>query len=626
MARLNTTITALLGAALLASCAPAPASVPAPEAARGSSGPQQYDDGRVLALPPAPAAASPAACDAWNSAIKGMTRQTIAPLGDGTVGEFYRPELMAIGDSLFNGVQSLRINWFLSQWSAPSLVAIRLGLVQERNADRTGQRVFYGPRYPGEGASATATESFGFNLEDLPSLDQYAAVPGRAADQLQRLAFGAPAPNSRPMVDNIAYLGANSYDLLYWTPADYRRNARKEISRLRRLGLVGALSLPDAVFDANAAFVLNPTRNPCLEGLTPVAQVELRHPRRLLVSIGANDGMYSLAFASRRIDQRACEDIKFTPKRHPSCSDKKIKPALLQDYTANIRTLLTRLAAVDGLEAVYLNNLPFPSRTANLVPFRRGADWFWYNDLMSAPGDSADDISRKLISSDADVMDADRLIDQVNAQLKDIVAEMDAKGPTHFALVDVNERLGQLDAKRCDKETAPGITPDMCKAAHGLALTQAHFGGGADVRLDNRPIRFDGSTGLRTGSGFATKITEGGLESFDNMHLTSVGYELMAAEIVAAMRAHHDRLPLDACPEHPDPAHPTAFGACAGLLVQPGWSYEDSTRREYSFLRTTGLQETDDREVLSRRIYFVTKLLHIFKPPQTPALAMQPTQ
>ncbi len=56
------------------------------------------------------------------------------------------PPLMAIGDSLYNGVQSMRINWWLSEWSAPTLVALRLGLIDEFRADRTGGRRFYDPQ------------------------------------------------------------------------------------------------------------------------------------------------------------------------------------------------------------------------------------------------------------------------------------------------------------------------------------------------------------------------------------------------------------------------------------------------------------------------------------------------
>ncbi len=44
---------------------------------------------------------------------------------------YMRPEMMAIGDSLYNGVSSFRINWWLSEWSVPAQVAIPLGLIHQ---------------------------------------------------------------------------------------------------------------------------------------------------------------------------------------------------------------------------------------------------------------------------------------------------------------------------------------------------------------------------------------------------------------------------------------------------------------------------------------------------------------
>ena len=81
--------------------------------------------------------------------------------------EYMNPELMALGDSLYNGVQSLRINWWLSEWSVPSYVAIAMGLIDEKNGDRTGKRRFYGPQYPSHDASPSSTISYGLNLEGL---------------------------------------------------------------------------------------------------------------------------------------------------------------------------------------------------------------------------------------------------------------------------------------------------------------------------------------------------------------------------------------------------------------------------------------------------------------------------
>lgn len=89
------------------------------------------------------------------------------------------PELMALGDSLYNGVQSLRINWWLSEWSVPSYAAIAMGLIDEKNGDRTGKRRFYGPQYPSHDASPSSTIIYGLNLEGL----RWSDLTGAAREQ-----------------------------------------------------------------------------------------------------------------------------------------------------------------------------------------------------------------------------------------------------------------------------------------------------------------------------------------------------------------------------------------------------------------------------------------------------------
>ena len=581
---------------------------------------QIYEDDRRVALPAVPTSAHQ--CDAWFNQVMALERANIDP-GKPRVGEFYRPELMAIGDSLFNGVQSLRINWFLSEWSAPALVAIRLGLIQERDADRTGQRLFYSPQYPTFGEDVVATRNYGFNLEALPdTIIGTSRAVREQAQLLSALATTDRPPNGRPFVDNLSYLGADSYDLLYWTPADYRQRALSTTRRLR-LGLLGATSLSDALYFANAAYVLNPTRNPCLEHMTPIDQVALRHPRRVIIDIGANDGMYGMAFGHNTPQTPACSqgDAKDRGERgFARCSSDMIDAALSVDYVRNVTEMLRRLSEIEGLGDVYLNSLPEPSRTANLVPFERGGHWYWYNDLMSSPGSGADDLNGKIRFTDQEVQTSDGLIRQVNRQIADVIAAANRRGPTRFHMVDVDARLADLDAKRCDLETPAGVPREACRRSHGLFLSQERFKGGYDVTLDNRPIRFEGNTGPRTGSGFRTKIVEGGLFSFDNMHLSSVGYEVMADRIIGAMLASRDAGVLpgridgrDTCPGTPVAGlPPPPYGACAALLVTPGWSYEDATRRQWSFLRVAGLDETNDRKKLSGRINFLLRLFHVY--------------
>ncbi len=579
---------------------------------------RRYWDGAVATVP----TVGPGGCEAWKTEVMALRRPD--PLGSGQmVSEYGRPELMAVGDSLFNGVQSLRINWWLSEWSAPNLVAIRLGLIQERGAERTGQRAFYSPQYLSHGAPPRETIDYGFNLEAIPRFIGLAAAPHRQGDALRKL-LGTPPANGRLLVDNLAFLGANSYDLLNWTPADYRDAVGRLPRLLEHLGLGGFATLADALFYSNAAFVLNPTRHPCLEGMTAIEQVEWRRPRRLLVSIGANDGMYGLAFSGDRLGSPACSTSGERGRRGlPRCSAETVERALTEDYVGNVRAILSRLSKVAGLENVYLNALPQPSRTANLVPYKRG-DWFWYNDLLSAPGQDETDVSRKVSLTRGEMEAADGLIRTVNGLVRAEVAAANAAAggmgrAVRFTTVDVDARLGRYDAKGCDLKPLPEAERARCKQAASLAIPPARFGGGADARFDNRPIRFESETGLRDGVGLrdaaGSRITQGGLFSFDNMHLSSVGYEIMADEIVSAMRRNpreHGLLPakVGSCPNKGQARWATPFGACAALMTTPGWSYHDPGARERSFLRVAGLKETNDLDTLHARLNFLHRLTY----------------
>jgi hypothetical protein len=159
------------------------------------------------------------------------------------------PPLMAIGDSLYNGVQSLRINWWLAEWSAPVFAAMRLHLIDEFRADRTGVRDFYVPQYP----TQSVTQNYGFNLEDLNvNIGNQLAVQGTA---LFDLAFNYKPPNRRPVVENLAFSGANTIDLLDWKISDFKRYAGTFSTRLKSRGTVGNwLELKDALKDLSDAF------------------------------------------------------------------------------------------------------------------------------------------------------------------------------------------------------------------------------------------------------------------------------------------------------------------------------------------------------------------------------------
>ena len=608
---------ALFATLALAGCSGAPAGTASSSRPDPYEAAQKYWDGQTAAKPTGQVAVEPsgAACEARLRAYLALERR-YPDQRHPSVREYERPELMALGDSLYNGVQSMRINWWLAEWSAPALVAIRLGLIQELAADRTGDRLFYVPQYPTQGSSPSTTQNFGFNLEDIPPGLSVLGAPLRQVEPLRRLAFDYAPPNGRAMVENIAFSGANSHDLLFWTAADHAARARFYLDRLSEGGIASRFgSLGAAFFHANAAFVLNPTRDPCVARLTPLDHVVLRKPRRLLVNIGPNDGLWLLAFKGAPVTALACSPgeaaILGPYSERPRCAAVSIKNSMETVYVENIRALLDRLSAVDGLEVVYLNGLPLPSQTANLVPERHGAGLSWYSDMISGN-------VQRARSTDEQVRAADDLIRRVNARVSALVAEKNGRpGSSRFVWVDMAARLGDFDAKRCAVVYRTSQQVNQCTSSRQLRVDRRRFGGGTDASFDNRPIRLEGETGTRTGLGFEPKVTQGGLFSFDNMHLSSIGYEILAETVTRAMRANGETRMLRAYnPDGSDPCKAPGNpgyrdmqpGDCAALLTTPGWSYSDATRRQFVFLRRAGLEETQDRTRLSARIAFLQQL------------------
>ena len=121
---------------------------------------------------------------------------------------------------------------------------------------------------------------------------------------------------------------------------------------------------------------------------------------------------------------------------------------------------------------------------------------------------------------------------------------------------------------------------------------------------------------FRTGDVFAAKIVEGGLFSFDNMHLSSVGYEVMALAFRMAMaRAGDPRLgpPLTVSPDPCKSKGEGGFdnmkvGDCINLLSTPGWAFADATRRSFVFQRMVGQREMDTQDFVKAISAFVAGL------------------
>ncbi|PYG54293.1 hypothetical protein [Rhizobium sp. UGM030330-04] len=503
--------------------------------------------------------------------------------------EYMNPELMALGDSLYNGVQSLRINWWLSEWSVPSYVAIAMGLIDEKNGDRTGKRMFYGPQYPSHDASPSLTISYGLNLEAL----QWSDLTGAAREQgehLYDMAFRKMPPNKRAFVDNLAVSGFNTSDLYAWKAKDYKTASKISLAQLRK-GRFAALA--DAFFYSNAYYVLNPTKSKCIDQLSALDQVKLRKPKRLIVNIGSNNGLYLMSFMAKSVDTKVCLSGGLDRQEgRTRCRARTIREFLGARYQADIKYLFDELSKVDGLEYVFFNGIGLPSQPANLE-YRSGEyrSALFGNSSLTA----------------MQVEEGDKLARAANRYASSLGKEYSSRsqGPK-FVFIDVASTLARYDYKGCLRR----LSVEICKATRTFEVKRSEFGlpAGPVLMFDNRPQLPFGQFGYVTGTSFSNKLRQGGLFSFDNMHLSSVGYELMANAVINEVKKPENG--GEEFTYHGPSCKRTGneVGACRNLLVRPGWSFADATRREFNFLRVGGEANSNRRAF----VRFVANLVGAF--------------
>jgi hypothetical protein len=465
--------------------------------------------------------------------------------------DYMNPPLMAIGDSLYNGVSSLRVNWWLSEWSVPSQVAIGLGLIPQdddwqRTIDDQKPRRFWGPQYPGVDESDYERKSpnYGFNIERIGIASiLFDDSLGESAGDLLALSKARP-PSGRLFNDNLAFSGADTIDLLYRSaqsmrerlvsprPGLERSNDLAVLDRIRRSGpFVGAKnvsSIARGFYLINAEFVLNPTRNACIQRLSAVDQVLLRKPKRLLVNIGSNDGIYRMGLEGVRLFAPVTDEYA----GRCTC----IADYLGVTFIDDMAKLIDKLAAEDEVDSVYINSLIPPSRIANLVPDpeargQRIAGTLYYTSYVT---DFSVGGSRRI--SGEEVRRADEFVAEVVRRLKSLIDDANARvalkragrpaaaaavsAPAQkFVLIDVDTLPARYDFKHTP------VDERRLLIARGTA-------GKADVYFDMRALHFDQVPRVYG------NVAEGGFVSFDNMHLTSPGYAVLSGAVLEAIRTN----------------------------------------------------------------------------------------
>jgi hypothetical protein len=240
----------------------------------------------------------------------------------------------------------------------------------------------------------------------------------------------------------------------------------------------------------NTAFLLNPSAHPELMDKTPLDLVALRKPKRLLVNIGSNEGIF-MGCMLARLDDDIISSVEAIP-----------------DKMAELAQKMRALFAPDCAPLIVFNNLVRPSAVANLTQrnFASQNDGcgtyynLYYGNLLNTSNIQG-----------TKVREFDNLIARVNAETAQKVRAVFAGDTKHkIVFADLNGLSKRHDDKHgCEKRTD---------------RIEVRLNGRDGVHLTNFPL-------------WSFVASGGGLFSLDNMHLTSVGYAMMANEIGPAIQA-----------------------------------------------------------------------------------------
>jgi len=373
--------------------------------------------------------------------------------------------MMAIGDSLFNGVRSLTINQQLAQWSTPAQVARALGTP------------FSTPDYP-----RNVVVNFEQWLREFPN------VVGIGADVESNITFWDGNPKSSiGAFDNIAIASARYADL--WTRT--ATVAQGEIETLHgNLGNDFA-KIGDHIaalfFAFNTRFLLNPNGAPAAAKLAPLDIVGQRKPERLLVSIGANNGLWNMGFEA--VASTGAVGGPTGPFNAADMAD-------LDTFVGHLRALPPEV------KHIYVNALPLPGAVANMMPVPDVSDTHkpgagnYYPVYENRFGLNYGTLTG------AQVAQNDSTVRQVNARLVALAA-----ADPRIHVVPIDRAFAAYDFK-----TDPNAkTVDFS----GRKLS--------NLMLEGAELLFP-------------SFWRGGLIGLDGMHPTIVGYAIMAQTILAEIK------------------------------------------------------------------------------------------
>ncbi len=339
-----------------------------------------------------------------------------------------QPDIMAIGDSMYQGIRSLSLLPAMVQHSAPKQVADAIGMAMTVPDLRQPLLFDLEAELRRGGLLHLVEHIRGVCLENLKSwpLDQ----PWSQHEAFDNIAVGGA---------QIASLFEDTYDEYVGQARDLSAKLAGPDLPLRDL----ATTIGDLWFALNNCYTLNPRHRNEQRGKSQLDQVADRQPRILLINIGSNEGLFMAGFAGDFSDQTLARVTTI--------------PDLLKPVADRLKALPERV------ERIVFNGLIRPRFIPNLMPSPEHENDFPGDGYYTAYGPRIGSTQTAL--SGAKVRAFDELIADVNARSQSMLT---AALGNRVAFADVYAACPPFDGKHY--------------SGRGLAIP------GRATTLSNKPI------------------------------------------------------------------------------------------------------------------------------------------
>jgi lysophospholipase L1-like esterase len=290
-----------------------------------------------------------------------------------------QPDIMAIGDSMYQGIRSLSLLPAMVQHSAPKQVADAIGMAMTV-PDLRQPLLFDLEAELRRGGLLNLVEHIrGVCLENLKSWppDQ----PWSQHEAFDNIAVGGA---------QIASLFEDTYDKYVGQARDLSAKLAGPALPLRDL----ATTIGDLWFALNNCYTLNPRHRNEPRGKSQLDQVADRQPQILLINIGSNEGLFMAGFAGDFSDQTLARVATI--------------PELLKPVAERLKALPERV------ERIVFNGLIRPRFIPNLMPSPEHENDFPGDGYYDAYGTRIGSTQTAL--SGAKIRAFDELIADVNAR------------------------------------------------------------------------------------------------------------------------------------------------------------------------------------------------------------------